>query len=120
MNAPNNEIPLCETFSTPHSHPSWASDPAFFLRVRCHVSQSCSTTGNIIVLYILILNSLREVEKTNVFVRFSMLLQISCFLYRLDSEFQSEVQLSTTQSVLQSELQVHNSRGNSIRLSGPN
>ena len=69
MNGTNYEVPRCGAFSPPHSHPSWAQKfasgscfqiPLAFLNVRDHVSQTYSTTGNIIVLYILIFKFLER------------------------------------------------------------
>ena len=74
MNGTNYEVPHCGAFSTRYSHPSWIQifasllGPNIRLRilflntlnlhsslnVRDHVSQPYSTTGNIIVLNIVI------------------------------------------------------------------
>ena len=63
MNSTNYEVSHCGAFSTPHSHPSWAqifasgacfqTNLAFIPPLMHHASQPYSTTGNIIVLYIL-------------------------------------------------------------------
>ena len=79
MNGTNYEIPHCGAFSPPHSHPScaqiFASGSCFQIprslhysfNVRDHVSQTYSTTGNTIVLYILILKFLeRSLEDKSV------------------------------------------------------
>ena len=73
VNGTNYEVPHCGAFSTPH-YPSWAqifgSASCFQISLACrplnvrdHVSQPYSTTGNIIVLYVLIFK-FSEVEKT--------------------------------------------------------
>ena len=68
MNGTNYEIPHCKAFSTPHSHPNIRlrilSSNTLSLRSslndRYHVLQPYSTTGNIIVLHILIFKFLER------------------------------------------------------------
>ena len=76
MNDSNYEIPHCVAFSIPHSlgHKYSPQDPVFkypsldsSLNVRDHVSQPYSTTGNTIVLYILLIKFLeRSLEDKSV------------------------------------------------------
>jgi len=67
-NGANYEVPHCDAFYTPHSHPNIRLRALFLntlilrssLNVRDHVSQPYSTTSNIIVLHILIFKFLEK------------------------------------------------------------
>ena len=67
-NGTNYEVPHCEAFYTPHSHPnirlrilsSNTHSLLSSLNERDHVLQAYSTTGNTIVLYILIFKLLEK------------------------------------------------------------
>ena len=68
---PDLEVPQCEAFSTSHFLPSWdlfSNNLSLHssLNVRDHISQPYSTTGNIIVLYILIIKFLERSREKSV------------------------------------------------------
>ena len=70
MNGTNYGVPHCEAYSLSNSHPSWAPKICLgmlFLdtlslssSLNVKQSQPCSLTGNIIVLYILIIKFLEK------------------------------------------------------------
>ena len=74
MNGTNYEVPHCEAFTSPHSHPNIRLRILFSnihslrssLNVRDYVSQPYSTTGNIIVLYILIFKFLERSQEDKI------------------------------------------------------